>query len=142
KKIYFFAHVPFALYAAFSWLDLFHNIYMATLKSNRDETYALLGILCIWIMGILGIAWTITGLFSNCQRDGLFGLTMAACLIDVAVRECSILYLSIQASFLAGLIISSFLFFFVHSGYKLKSAFSSKCFWIYVPREQRQPLLR
>ena len=29
KKIYFFAHVPFALSAAFSWLDLFHNIYMA-----------------------------------------------------------------------------------------------------------------
>jgi hypothetical protein len=78
KKIYFFAHVPFALQAAFSWLHLFHNIYMAMLKSNNEENYALLEILFIWIMGIIGLAWTVTGLFSNSQRDGLFGLTMAA----------------------------------------------------------------
>jgi len=78
KKIYIFAHVPFALYAAFSWLDLFHNIYMALLKSNEEDNYALLGVLCVWIMGIVGLAWTVTGLFSNRQRDGLFGLTMAA----------------------------------------------------------------
>ncbi|EXX71418.1 hypothetical protein RirG_078630 [Rhizophagus irregularis DAOM 197198w] len=142
KKIYFFAHVPFALYAAFSWLDLFHNIYMAILKSDHEEAYALLGILCIWILGIVGLAWTVTGLFSNCQRDGLFGLTMAACLIDVAVRECNILYLSIQASLLAGLIFSTFLFFYVTSGYKLKYAISSKCPLIYAPREQRQPLIQ
>ena len=78
KKIYFFAHVPFALSAAFSWLDLFHNIYMALLKSNSEDNYALLGMLCVWIIGIVGLAWTVTGLFSRFQRDGLFGLTIAA----------------------------------------------------------------
>jgi len=142
KKIYFFAHASFALYTAFSWLDLFNNIYMAILKSNHEEAYALLGILFVLILGIVGLAWTVTGLFSNYQRDGLFGLTMAACLIDVAIRERNILYLSIQASLLAGLIFSSFLFFYVTSGYKLNCALSSKCPLIYAPREQRQPLIQ
>ncbi|CAI2181171.1 8435_t:CDS:2 [Funneliformis geosporum] len=142
KKIYIFAHVPFAIYAAFSWLDLFHNIYMALLKSNNDDNYALLGILFVWIMGIIGFAWTVTGLFSNRQRDGLFGLAIAACLIDVAVREWDILYLSIQTSLLAGLIILSFISIYVKSGYKLKSAFSSQ--WISNPGSLREqaPLLR
>ncbi|CAG8492318.1 8854_t:CDS:2 [Funneliformis mosseae] len=142
KKIYIFAHVPFAIYAAFSWLDLFHNIYMAILKSNDDDDYALLGVLFVWIMGIVGFAWTVTGLFSNRQRDGLFGLAMAACLIDVAVREWDILYLSIQTSLLAGLIILSFITIYVKSGYKLKRALSSQ--WISNPGSFREqaPLLR
>jgi hypothetical protein len=76
-KIVTFIHIPFAMLSAFSWLDLFHNGFIAFAPGYDKVEYAGVAIVLALFLAIIGICWCTTGVFSHGKRDGLFSFTIA-----------------------------------------------------------------
>src|SRR6266542_3240134 len=71
NKIVTFTHIPFAMFSAFTWLDLFHNGFVAFAPGYENDEYANIAIGLAWFLAIMGICWCITGVFSQGKRDGV-----------------------------------------------------------------------
>src|SRR5256885_11060259 len=77
NKIVTFTHIPFAMFSAFAWLDLFHNGFIAFAPGYDKAEYATIAIVLAWFLAIIGICWCITGVSSHGKRDGVFSFTIA-----------------------------------------------------------------
>ncbi|CAG8697048.1 170_t:CDS:2, partial [Racocetra persica] len=99
SKVAYFAHTPFSMYLGATFLDFFHNGFVA-FTANK-ETEIVLAIISAWLLAILGFAWCVTGIFSSGRRDGVFSATIAWCLISIAVQQRNEKYLSVQCAILA-----------------------------------------
>ena len=76
-KIVTFIHIPFAMFSAFAWLDLFHNGFIAFAPGYDKVEYASIAIVLTWFLAIIGICWCTIGVFSHGKRDGVFSFTIA-----------------------------------------------------------------
>ncbi|CAG8495908.1 2451_t:CDS:2 [Gigaspora margarita] len=99
SKVAYFVHTPFSMYLGVTWLDVFHNGFMAF--TTNKETGKVLAMISAWFLAIIGFAWCITGIFSGGRRDGVFSATIAWCLISIAVNQRDEKYLSVQCAALA-----------------------------------------
>ncbi|CAG8806477.1 24155_t:CDS:2, partial [Dentiscutata erythropus] len=75
SKVAYFVHTPFSMYLGITWLDVFHNGFMAL--TIEKETEKVLAIISAWFLAIIGFTWCITGIFSGGRRDGVFSATIA-----------------------------------------------------------------
>ncbi|RIA84874.1 hypothetical protein C1645_879686 [Glomus cerebriforme] len=100
-KIVTFTHIPFAMFVAFTWLDLFHNGFIAFASGYENVEYVNIAIVLAFILAIIGICWCITGVFSYGKRDGVVSFTIAWALLGVAVHQRETKSLSITCSVLA-----------------------------------------
>ncbi|GBB83276.1 hypothetical protein RclHR1_01000032 [Rhizophagus clarus] len=81
-----FIHIPFSMFAAFSFFLLFHNGFVY-LSQQGYEKNIYSAIISASFLTIYSILWCTTGIFSKGRRDFIFSLTIAWSLLGVSFQQ-------------------------------------------------------
>lgn len=74
-KIVSCIHTPFSMYTGITWFYSFYNGFIVF--TNMDKGYTVVASTFVWLLAVIGFAWTTTGVMSKGRRDGVLSATIA-----------------------------------------------------------------